>query len=159
MAGGSGAFQAGNVLPGFLLDILALGYQNNPLIFTSRTALAIASTNTVYSQSFILRRGCTYGWEVKFTSSGVVAVTVELEQSNQPPETEGSQDDSFVIPVGKTGTNGLYPTTTIVAASVRYITAYSPVATVLGRLKFTGTGANAASTVCSIARMYEIKNF
>ena len=95
MAGGSGAFQAGNVLPGFLLDILALGYQNNPLIFTSRTALAIASTNTVYSQSFILRRGCTYGWEVKFTSSGVVAVTVELEQSNQPPETEGSQDDSF----------------------------------------------------------------
>ena len=159
MAGGTGAFQAGNVTPGFLVDILALGYQSNPLIFTSKTALAVASTNTVYSQSFILRRGCTYGWEVKFTSSGVVAVTVELEQSNQPPVTEGAQDDSFVIPVGKATTNGLYPTGTIIATDVRYITAYSPVATVLGRLKFTGTGANAASTACSIARVYEIKNF
>ena len=159
MAGGTGAFQAGNVTPGFLVDILALGYQSNPLIFTSKTMLAVASTNTVYSQSFILRRGCTYGWEVAFTSSGVVAVTVELEQSNQPPVTEGSQDDSFVIPVGKATTNGLYPTGTIAATGVRYIVAYSPVATVLGRLKFTGTGINAASTVCSIARMYEIKNF
>ena len=159
MAGGSGAFQAGNVLPGFLTDILALGYQSNPLIFTSKTALAVASTNVVYSQSFILRRGCTFGWEVAFTSGGVVAVTVELEQSNQPPETEGSQDDSFAIPVIKASTNGLYPTGTIVAAGVRYFNAYSPVATVLGRLKFTGTGANAASTVCSIARVYEIKNF
>ena len=150
MAGGAGAFQAGNVTPGFLVNILGLG---------GVTTLAVPSTNTVYSQSFILRRGCTYGWEIAFTSNGVVAVTVELEQSNQPPVTEGAQDDSFVIPVGKATTNGLYPTNTIVAANVRYITAYSPIATVLGRLKFTGTGANAASTVCSIARMYEIKNF
>jgi hypothetical protein len=150
MAGGSGAFQAGNVTPGFLVNILALG---------GVTTLAVASTGVVYSQSFILRRGCTYGWEVAFTSGGVVAVTVELEQSNQPPETEGSQDDSFVIPVGKATTNGLYPTGVCIAAGVRYITAYSPVATVLGRLKLTGTGSNAASTVLSIARMYEIKNF
>ena len=151
MAGGSGASQAGNLNPGFLVDILALG---------GVTTLAVASTNVAYSQSFILRRGCTYGWEIKMhNTSGACTVTVELEQANQPPATEGAQDDAFVIPVGKGTTNGMFPTGTIVAADTVYITAYSPVATVFGRLKFTGTGSNAASTVCSRARMYEIKNF
>ena len=149
MAGGTGAFQKGYQSPGFLTDILALGGVTN---------LAVPTTGVVYSNSFVLRRGCTYGWEVKMTSSGVVAVTIELEQANQPPETEGVQDDSFVIPQGKGTSNGLFPTGIIVATGNRYITAYSPVATVLGRLKCTGTGANDASTVLSLARVYEIKN-
>lgn len=151
MAGGTGAFQAGTVLPGFLVDILAL-------TTGARVSLAVASAGTAYSHSFILRRGVTYGWEVKMTSSGVVAVTIELEQANQPPNTEAAQDDSFVIPQGKGTTNGLFPTGIIIATGTRYITAYSPVATVLGRLKCTGTGANDASTVLSLANMYEIKN-
>ena len=159
MAGGTGKDQAGTQYPGFLLDILALGYEKNPLIFTSKTQLAVAGTATVYSQSFVLRRGCTFGWEVQFTSSGVVAATVELEQSNDPPTTEGSQDDNFVIPVNKATTNGLFPTGQIAATATRYITAYSPDATVYGRLKITGTGANDAATVLSMARVYEIKNF
>ena len=83
---------------------------------------------------------------------------MELEQANQPPATEGAQDDAFVIPVGKATTNGLYPVGVIVAAATRYITAYSPVATALARLKFTGTGSNDASVVCNLARVYEIKN-
>lgn len=150
MAGGTGAFQAGTILPGFLVDILALG---------GVTSLAVATTGVAYTHSFILRRGVVYGWEVKMTSSGVVAVTIELEQANQPPNTEGSQDDSFVIPIGKETTNGLFPTGKVAATATRYITAYSPVATVLGRLKLTGTGSNDASTVLSLARMYEIKSF
>ena len=35
MAGGTGKDQAGTQYPGFLLDILALGYEKNPLIFFS----------------------------------------------------------------------------------------------------------------------------
>ena len=147
MAGGTGAFQAGEVVPGLLFDILR-----------GASGIAVAGTATVYSKSFFLKRGVTFGWELKFTSSGVVAVTVELEQSNQPPNTEQAQDDSFVIPISKLTTNGLFPTTTIVAAATRYITAYSPVATILGRLKISGTGSNDASTVLSLARLYEIKN-
>ena len=102
----------------------------------------------------------TYGWEVYFTGAGVVTVTCELEQANQPPTTEGAVDGSWVIPVSKLTTNGLFPTGVIVATTTTYITAYSPVATILGRLKLTGTGSNdAALTYLSLARMYEIKNF
>ena len=157
MGGGTGTFQSKTVIPGLLLDVLALGYQSNPLIFTNATSLAIAGTGTVYSQSFMLRRGVTYGWEVKFAGT-VVAVTCELEQANQPPATEGAQDDAFVIPVGKATTNGLYPTGTIIATATRYITAYSPVATVMARFRFTGTGSNNADCVCNLLRVYEIKN-
>ena len=149
MGGGTGSFQAKTIIPGRLVDILALG---------GVSSLAVASTGVVYSQSFFLLRGVTFGWEVKMTSGGVVAVTIELEQANQPPAVEGAQDDAFVIPVGKGTTNGLFPTGTIIAAATRYINSYSPVATILGRLKITGTGSNDASTVLSLARVYEIKN-
>ena len=158
MAGGTGTFQSGTLLGVCLRDILALGYQLSPTIFTSKVSLACGGTNVAYSQSFMLPRGVTFGWEVKFASSGVCTVTVELEQANQPPTTEGSQDDAFVIPVNKATTSGLFPTGQIVAAATRYITAYSPDATILGRLRFTGTGSNDASTVCNVARVYEIKN-
>ena len=157
MAGGTGTFQAGTMLPGRLIDILKVGQEASPTIFTGAT-IAIASTDTAYSHSFPLPRGMTFGWEIVLTSSGVVAVTVELEEANQPPTTEGAQDDAFVIPVGKTTTNGLFPTGVVIATGVHYMVAYSPVAAALGRLKFTGTGANDAATVCSVARLYVIKN-
>jgi len=149
MGGGTGAFQAKSVVPGKLIDILALG---------GVSSIAVGSTAVAYSQSFFLLRGVTFGWEVKMTSSGVVAVTIELEQANQPPAVEGAQDDAFVIPISKLTTAGLFPTGVIVATGTRYINSYSPVATILGRLKITGTGSNDASTVLSLARMYEIKN-
>lgn len=151
MAGGTGAFQAGTMFPGFgnPLDILALG---NVL------SIAVATTGVAYSHSFVLRRGVTFGWEIKAGGSGVVAVTVELEQSNQPPTTEGSQDDAFSIPVGKTGSSGMFPSGAISAVSTHFYTAYSPVATILGRLKFTGIGSNDASTVINLARVYEVRN-
>ena len=147
MAGGTGKFQAGTLLPGFLRDILALG---------GVTTLAVASTGTIYSKSFFLHRGYIFGWEFNFTGS-TVAVTVELEQANQPPVTEGAQDDAFVIPISKTGASCLAPLGTIVAAGTRYIGSYQPVATVLARLKITGTGSNGANTVMTIGRLYEVK--
>ena len=154
---GTGAFKAGTNYPGLLWDILTFGGALLPA--TAHRNIAINATAVAYSNSFKLNRGMTYGWEVAFTSSGVVAVTVELEQANQPPTTEGAADGSWGIPVTKATTNGLFPTGVCVAAATTYITAYSPVATILGRLKITGTGANDASTVLSLARMYEIKNF
>lgn len=156
MAGGTGKFQAGNSPPGFLLDLLA--YQQAEQGAAAKS-IAVASTAVVYGQSFILRRGVTFGWEVQMTSSGVVAVTIELEQANQPPTTELSADSAWCIPQGKATTNGLFPTTVVAATGVTYITAYAPVATILGRLKMTGTGSNDPTTVLSLARLYEIKNF
>lgn len=156
MALGTGAFQAGTNYPGLLWDILKFGGALFPN--QAHTNIAIASTGTAWSNAFKLNRGMTYGWEVAFTSSGVVAVTVELEQANQPPTTEGAIDGSWAVPIGKTTTNGLFPTGTCIAVGTTYITAYSPVATILGRLKLTGTGSNDASTMLSLARVYEIKN-
>ena len=152
MAGGTGAFQAGQMNDGLLIDILAAGLKSglaNPLV--------INSTAVVYSNTIRLPRGCTFGWELKFTSSGVCTVTVELEQANQPPNTEGAQDDAFIIPGNKATTNGLFPTGVITAVG-RYQTAYSPNATILARLKITGTGSNDASTALTVARVYAIKN-
>lgn len=158
MSAGTGKFQAGTNYPGLLIDILALGGANFPA--QAHTPIQVPGTSTVWSNSFKLNRGMTYGWEVYFTGAGVVTVTCELEQANQPPTTEGAADGSWVIPVTKATTNGLFPTGVIVATTTTYITAYSPVATILGRLKITGTGSNdAALTYLSLARMYEIKNF
>ncbi|MDE1867215.1 MAG: hypothetical protein KGI08_05855 [Thaumarchaeota archaeon] len=148
MSGGTGAFPKGYLAPGFLTDILAL---------SGVSSLPVNGTAVVYSHSFVLRRGVTFGWEVKMTSNGVVAVTIELEQANQPPATEGAQDDAFVIPQGKATTNGLFPTTVVAAANTHYMTAYAPVASILGRLKLTGTGSNDATTALALARVYEIK--
>lgn len=154
---GTGTFNSGTNYPGLLWDLLGFAGQNKAA--QAHTGIAVAGTATVWSNSFKLNRGMTFGWEVAFTSSGVVAVTIELEQANQPPTTEGAADGSWVIPVGKGTTNGMFPTGTIIAAATTYIAAYSPVATILGRLKITGTGANDASTVLSLARLYEIKNY
>lgn len=155
MAGGTGAFQAGYQMPGFFTDLIK--YQNAAQSgATLTTAIPVASTAVVYTQSFVLRRGCIFGWGIKMSSSGTIAVTIELEQSNQPPNTELAQDDAFVIPVGKTLTNGLLPTGTVIDDSW-YRVAYAPMATVLGRLKITGTGSNAASTALAKAELYEIK--
>ena len=153
MAGGTGAFQAGTLLPGFLFDILA---NQNSKQGTSLTGFAVASTATVRSQSFILRRGVTYNWEFRVTSSGTVALTIELEESNQPPNTELSQDDSFVIPIGKGTTNGLVPTGNITAAGT-YRVLYTPAGSAVGRLKITGTGSNDASTVVTVAKIHEVR--
>jgi len=154
---GTGAFGSGTNYPGLLWDILCFGGALFPA--QAHKNITINATAVAYSNSFKLNRGMTYGWEVSFTSSGVCTVTVELEQANQPPTTEGAADGSWAIPVGKTTTNGLFPTGVIIAAATTYITAYSPVSTILGRLKITGTGSNDATTALSLARLYEIKNF
>jgi hypothetical protein len=157
MALGTGKFQGGTNYPGILYDLLAMA---GALTTTGQahTNIAVNGVTTVYSNSFKLNRGMLFGWEVAMTSSGVVAVTIELEQGNQPPTTEGSADGSWVIPQGKATTNGLFPTGVVIAAATTYITAYAPVATILGRLKISGTGSNDATTVLSLARLYEIKS-
>lgn len=155
MAGGTGAFQAGTQLPGVLLDLVK--YQNELQNgATLSTAINVGGVTTTYTQSFPLHRGMIFGWEFKVTSSGVVALTIELEQANQPPNTELAQDDAFNIPIGKTGTNGLIPVGTIGAAGW-FNTAYAPIASALARLKVTGATGNDASTALAIARLYQLK--
>lgn len=155
MAGGTGVFQLGTQLPGVLLDLVK--YQNQEQLgATLTTPIACGGAAVYYTQSFPLHRGVIFGWEFKVTSTGVVALTIELEQANQPPNTELAQDDAFGIPIGKTTTNGLIPTGNITGAGW-FKTAYAPIASAVGRLKITGTGSNDASTALAIARLYQLK--
>ena len=77
MALGTGAFQAGTNYPGLLWDILKFGGAKLPA--QAHTNIPVASTATVWSNSFKLNRGMTYGWEVAFTSSGVCTVTATMK--------------------------------------------------------------------------------
>ena len=139
----------GEMLPGFLLDILKFGGQLNvPLAI----AVPLSDNSTpVYSNSFPLRRGLTYSFEIKLGGTGTKAVKVQLEQSNQRPGTEGSADNAWVVPDDRT---------TIFADITdtnTHIAAYAPEATAFGRLKVIGLTGNDASTVISVARAYGIK--
>ena len=154
---GTGKFTAGTNYPGILLDLLAY-QQSNTVPVPASKSIAVASTAVVYCQSFPLHRGMTFCWELQFTSSGTVAVTVELEQANQPPTTELTADTAFAIPLDKLGNYGMFPAGKCSAAATTYIVSYQPDATILGRLKLTGGASNDATTVLSLARLYQIKN-
>lgn len=140
------------LFPVKLVDILALTIiAKKALDGTVITSIAVASTGTAFSVAFPLERNCTYSWDVQFTSPGVVAVTIELEQGWARPTTELSADAvHFCIPDNKTSTNRMYAT---VGDTALHNVAYAPNATPVARLKFTGTGANDAGTVCSLAHM------
>lgn len=142
----------GEQLPGFPLDILNFGGINNTP--TGVLAIPLADNTTpVYSNSFPLRRGLTYGWEVLLGGTGVKAVKIELEQGNVRPVNEGATDASWAVPDNKTGT----PLFTSIADTKTHFAAYAPDATAFGRLKVTGLTGNDASTTLATARNYGIK--
>lgn len=147
----------GEQFPTQLVDIIALtSFARVAAGSSAITSIAVASTGTAYSASFPLPRNCTFSWDVQFSSSGVVAVTVELEQGFARETTLQSADTvHFCIPDNKTSTSRMYPT---IGDTNLHNVAYAPNATPVGRLKFTGTGSNDASTVCSLAHMLTVKN-
>lgn len=106
-------------------------------------SIAVATTGTVYTEKLALPKNSTFGWEVQFSSSGTVAVTVVLEQS--------MDGTTWVTPDNKT--TELFPS---VADTSVHQTSYAPNATPYGRLKLTGTGSNDASTALVRALMYAV---
>lgn len=143
----------GESLPGFLLDILNFGGINNK----ATGVIAVASSDNVtvvYSNSFPLRRGVIFGWEVKLGGTGTKAVKIELEQGNIRPVTEGLSDSAWVVPDNKTGN----PMFVDVTDTNTHHAAYAPNPSAFGRLKITGLTGNDASTTLAVARQYAIKN-
>lgn len=123
--------------PNRVIDILALAG-------AGAVNIAVANTDVAYSQSFILPKNVSFGLDYQFTSAGAVDVKVELEQGNERPGTEGSADSDWGV------------TDTISAGitdEVTHIVQVVPTVTRFGRLKLTGQGSNAASTVLSKAKL------
>jgi hypothetical protein len=111
------------------------------------TTKAVASTGVVYLYSYPTEKGASYAFEYKLASSGAIDVKVELEQANVKPATEGSADGDYVVPEDA----AVFDANVVNANN--HIKAYAPAATGFVRLKLTGQGSNAASTVISRARM------
>jgi len=110
--------------------------------------LAVASTATAYSKSFLWPRGSSFSLEYQFTSDGSVDVKVEIESGTSAPTTEGSADtDNYAV--GNTISSGI-------TDEVTHFTAPSPTVSQFCRLKLTGQGSNAASTVLSKLKLHYV---
>ena len=116
------------------------------------TALAVASAATVYSKSWKWGSGEYFSLAYKATSEGVVGLKIELEQSNVAPTTERSSDDNYVV------AENMQDVEPALATETQHYKKLSPVVSVYGRLKITGSGSNDASTTlaASIVRQEEL---
>ena len=114
-------------------------------------SLAVASTGVAYTFSYPTEKGASYSFEFQFDSGGVIDVKVDLEQGNTKPATEGSASTDFVVP------NDSAEFDNSCSDKLVHIKAYAPAATSHLRLRFTGQGSNAATTVITRARMAIIK--
>lgn len=103
-------------------------------------SIPIPSLTTVYTKVFKLSFGEYFSLFWKCTSDGTVSVQIELEQSWVEPATEGASDDNYVIPEGAS----IIDTET---DEVQHCKSISPIPSIWARIKLTGTGSNAASTV------------
>lgn len=108
-------------------------------------ALATANTDVVYGKAFSLKFVEAMAAMFTFTSSGVVNVKIELEQSDVKPATENASDTNFVVPENAS------PISVGILNELRHLITINPLPFLYGRFKYTGlsdgNGTNAASTV------------
>lgn len=105
--------------------------------------IAVASTNTIYSNSMNLKQGYAFALMYKATSDGTVNVQMDIEQSDSKPITEGVTDTDWVTPEN-------VATFDTITDENWHIKAFSPLATSYARAKFTGLGSNDASTTMQL---------
>jgi hypothetical protein len=114
--------------------------------------LAVAGVTTVYTQTYVCPKDVTFGFEIKFASSGTVECDIEVEQGNISPATEGTADTNMVVPEGA----GFLIEN--VGDQLVHVISYSPTVSNFLRFKISGTGANHASTVLERAVVNTIVN-
>lgn len=128
----------------------------NPInLLANETAneLAVASTGTAYSKSFMLSPKKSFSLELQLdVSSGTPDVKVELEAGGSAPDTEGSSDTDFTVPRALGG--GANADCTIDSGVNTELVRFYPLPPVVApyqRFKLTGQGSNPAS--CKVVRM------
>lgn len=105
-------------------------------------SIAVASTATVYTDSFKLKQGMYFGlWMLATSSAGAPDLKIQLEESYTTPATEGSADANYAIPENMAD---IQSSLTAETAKVQLI---SPVPMTYARFKITGQGTNNADTV------------
>lgn len=112
------------------------------------TTIAVASTDTAYTQSIDLKGGEYFAVAYKAASDGEVNLKIEMEQSFQVPTTEGSSDTMWVEPGNASDIESALADENF---HINALGAFGlPVPLHYGRFKITGQGSNDASTTISI---------
>lgn len=109
------------------------------------SAVAIASTATVYTNSFRIGFADVFGASFLASSaSSTPDLKIELEQGDNVPTSEGSSDTNYVV---ADGVGDIY---TNLTSEVTKRKAIVPVPSQYGRFKITGNASNPADTVITI---------
>jgi hypothetical protein len=108
--------------------------------------ISLAGATTVYTHSFPIDTGEYTAASYKLTSTiGVVNATIQLEQSFKLPDTEGSSEANYTIPVGLADIATVNTTN-----STWFQKSISPIALPYARFKITGGTDNNATTIVHI---------
>jgi hypothetical protein len=110
---------------------------------TNGTPIAVGTTTTGYSETFICLPNVTYAFEYQFTSAGAVDARIEIEQGNTPPATEGAISTNMVEPEDAATFDDS------ITDELNHVKAYTPAATKFLRARIVGQGSNAATTTLS----------
>lgn len=108
------------------------------------TAIAVASTATVYTHSFKLSFGRYFSVAYLAASSGTPDLKIEWESAFQEPATEGAADTYWSEPENMQDIEANLTTKTIHRKSI------SPIVDIYGRFKITGNAGNPADTTLNL---------
>jgi hypothetical protein len=114
------------------------------------SSLAIASTATVYSNSFLMRWVENFGvWILASSVSGAPSLQIQLQESYTSPATEGSADTNYVIG------DGVADVYSVLNDELAHVKTLSPVPMQYGRYKIVGLASNPADTVITIVNFQQ----
>jgi hypothetical protein len=133
---------------GIQFDILAITAANG--VDLTNGAIPVTSGSVFYTGSFSIEDG-TYAFLYKAASEGNVSVKLELEQGFADPTTEGSADNSWVVPDSAAEFDD------DLDDELYHIKAYPPAAAPLARFKITGLEGVDASTQITVLKGSVIK--
>lgn len=108
--------------------------------------ITVNATATVYTHSFYIAMADFFA--VSYTAAstlGGINLKIELEQSFQPPTTEGSSDTYWAEP-----TNMADVVAALTVESTIYHQSLAPVPLKYGRFKITGGAGNSTDTVLNM---------
>ena len=109
------------------------------------SALAVASTAVVYSNSFKIKFADVFGlWILATSATSTPNLLIQLEQSYAPPATEGSADANYVIG------DGVADIYSALNDEVSHVKSISPIPSEYARFKITGNSGNPSDTVIDI---------
>lgn len=113
-------------------------------------SLACGSTDTVYSNSFLMRWVENFGvWILANSPTGTPSIKIELQESYVPPATEGSADLNYVVG------DGVADVYTNLNDENAHVKSLNPVPMQYGRYKITGLAGNASDTVLTLVNFQQ----